>query len=99
PLDRQGDVGPDARRADRARLAAGAALVAEGRAVRGRHRVSATLALFVLAAATSLGLAGLAVARRPRGVLGWRFAGGRAGVAAESTAGVVPGTQAAGAAE
>jgi len=55
--------------------------------------VSATLALFVLAAATSLGLAGLAVARRPRGVLRWSFAGGMAGFAAESIAGLVLVTQ------
>jgi len=55
--------------------------------------VSATLALFVLAAATSLGLAGLAVARRPRGVLRWSFAGGMTGFAAESIAGLVLVTQ------
>jgi putative PEP-CTERM system histidine kinase len=55
--------------------------------------VSATLALFVLAAATSLGLAGLAVARRPRGALRWSFAGGMAGFAAESIAALVLVTQ------
>ena len=55
--------------------------------------MSATLLAFVLAAATSLGLAGLAVARRPRGALRWSFAGGMAGFAVESIAALVLVTQ------
>jgi len=42
--------------------------------------------LFLLAAASSLGLGALAVARRPRGMLRWSFALGMAGFALESAA-------------
>ena len=49
--------------------------------------------LFILAAATSLGLGLVAVARRPRGPLRWSFALGMAGFAVESAAALVLVTQ------
>lgn len=55
--------------------------------------MTTTGALFILTAATSLGLAVLAVGRRPRGLLRWSFALGMLGFAAESAAAFVLVTQ------
>lgn len=52
-----------------------------------------TTILFILATATSLGLAAVAVARRPRTVLRWSFALGMVGFAAESAAAFILVTQ------
>ena len=45
--------------------------------------------LFVMAAATSLGLGAVAVARRPRGLVRWSFALGMLGFAVESIAALI----------
>ena len=48
--------------------------------------MTATDSLFILAAASSLGLGAIGLARRPRGLLRWSFAAGMAGFAVESLA-------------
>jgi hypothetical protein len=45
--------------------------------------------LFVMAAATSLGLGAAAIARRPRGVVRWSFALGMLGFAVESVSALI----------
>src|SRR5207253_6408009 len=92
-LDRQGRMGAHADPADPARSPPRADRCPDILAAERKSRMTARDIVFLLAAASSLAMGALAVARRPRGMLRWSFALGMAGFALESATAFVLVTQ------